>query len=126
MGPGGTRVFASFDTIRNDNSGRCHDVARRLRLVLLAVVASFTTAIAPGITAGASMPTSPEATWTRVSPATSPPVRDSASMAYDSATGSVVLFGGANGGSDLNDTWTFNGVTWTRLSPSIRQQRRPQ
>ena len=64
------------------------------------------------------MPTSPEATWTRVSPATSPPVRDSASMAYDSATGSVVLFGGANGGSDLNDTWTFNGVTWTRLSPS--------
>jgi hypothetical protein len=39
-------------------------------------------------------------------------------MAYDSATGSVVLFGGANGGSDLNDTWTFNGVTWTRLSPS--------
>ncbi len=37
-------------------------------------------------------------------------------MAYDPATGNIVLFGGANGGSDLSDTWIFDGATWTRLS----------
>ena len=31
-------------------------------------------------------------------------------MAYDAATGTVVLFGGINaGGRDLSDTWTWNG-----------------
>jgi hypothetical protein len=46
-------------------------------------------------------------TWTQQSPATSPPVRHDASMAYDTATGTVVLFGGHNGSSTLNDTWTY-------------------
>jgi hypothetical protein len=56
-------------------------------------------------------------TWTRLSPATSPP--EVASMAYDPATGDMVLFGGArNGGGDFNDTWIFTGTTWTRLSPA--------
>ena len=57
-------------------------------------------------------------TWTRLSPATSPPARDSASMAYDPATGNMVLFGGEDNSANLADTWTFNGTTWTRLSPA--------
>jgi len=56
-------------------------------------------------------------TWTELSPATSPPARDSAFMDYDPVTGKVVLFGGSAASSDLSDTWTFNGATWTQLSP---------
>jgi len=61
------------------------------------------------------------ANWTELSPATSPPARDYASMAYDPATGQLVLFGGSNGAGPfdfLNDTWTWNGTTWTELSPA--------
>jgi hypothetical protein len=56
-------------------------------------------------------------TWTEQYPATSPPARDVASMAYDPATGNVVLFGGY-GGSPLNDTWTWDGTTWTEQTPA--------
>jgi hypothetical protein len=39
-------------------------------------------------------------------------------MAYDTATGGIVLFGGSANSNDLNDTWTFNGTTWAQLSPT--------
>ena len=49
----------------------------------------------------------------------SPPARDFASMAYDSGTGQLVLFGGEDSsGGFLNDTWTWNGATWTQQSPT--------
>jgi hypothetical protein len=47
------------------------------------------------------------ATWTKQTPKTSPPGRAEAPMAYDAATGNVVLFGGAGGGHVLNDTWVW-------------------
>src|SRR5690348_10797516 len=37
---------------------------------------------------------SPALTWTRQAPATNPPYESGASMAYDAASGNVVLFGG--------------------------------
>ena len=37
-------------------------------------------------------------------------------MAYYPAMGNIFLFGGSNGTSDLSDTWTFNGTSWTQLS----------
>jgi hypothetical protein len=47
-------------------------------------------------------------TWTKQAPATSPPAREFASMAYDPATGNLVLFGGDNAGPrSFNDTWTW-------------------
>jgi hypothetical protein len=58
-------------------------------------------------------------TWTRLSPATSPPARDSASMAYDPAAEDIVLFGGSASSGDLSDTWTFDGTAWTQLSPAV-------
>jgi hypothetical protein len=71
-------------------------------------------------------------TWAQQSPTTSPPTRFLASLAYDPATGNMVLFGGS-GSSNLNDTWTWNGSTWTQAdgsgctntcttSPSARSQ----
>src|SRR5580658_10471371 len=49
-------------------------------------------------------------TWRQLSPATSPSPRRGATMAYDSAQGQVVLFGGIGSSSGFqNDTWTWNG-----------------
>jgi hypothetical protein len=45
--------------------------------------------------------------WAKRSPATSPPARWQASMAYDAATGNMVLFGGARTGVRFGDTWTW-------------------
>ena len=63
-------------------------------------------------------------TWTQQFPATSPPKRTNFLLAYDADIGDVVLFRGYNavGGEALNDTWTWNGTTWsqvqTRLIPT--------
>ena len=46
-------------------------------------------------------------------------------MAYDAATGQVVLFGGTNG-SNLGDTWTYNGTTWTQQSPATSPSARSE
>ncbi len=51
----------------------------------------------------------------------SPPARSAQSMAYDPATGQLVLFGGTTGGatpSVLDDTWAWNGSTWSQLDDS--------
>ena len=58
-------------------------------------------------------------TWTQQHPAASPPARSQASMAYDAATGTVLLFGGTDTGQGGdNDTWTWNGTTWTQQHPA--------
>ena len=57
--------------------------------------------------------------WTQLSPATSPPPRQSHAMAYDSLHGQVVMFGGINQTNQYyQDTWVWNGVTWAEMSPS--------
>jgi hypothetical protein len=59
-------------------------------------------------------------TWTQQAPAASPPARYGASMAYDAATGTAVLFGGDNqkGCAQLGDTWSWDGTTWTQQAPA--------
>lgn len=64
--------------------------------------------------------------WRQLSPATAPSARTGPGMAYDAAAGNVVLFGGYDtSGVFLNDTWTWDGITWTqqfpRVSPPVRQ-----
>jgi hypothetical protein len=64
-------------------------------------------------------------TWTQVSIANGvgPAARTDHMMAGNLA-GTTVLFGGQGTNRQFNDTWTFNGTTWTQLapatSPSIR------
>lgn len=58
-------------------------------------------------------------TWTERTPLTSPPARWIHAMAYDSARGVVVLFGGSgNCGGACDDTWEWDGTTWTQRTPS--------
>ncbi len=68
-------------------------------------------------------------TWAKESPATSPPARSVASMAYDPAIGRLVLFGGTHETPSksfvlFGDTWTYNGTTWARQSPTTNPGRR--
>jgi hypothetical protein len=39
-------------------------------------------------------------------------------MAYDRRTHSLLLFGGGDANGAENDTWQFNGATWTQLTSS--------
>lgn len=60
--------------------------------------------------------------WISAHSAAAPPAREDAAMAYDPATKAVVLFGGTvernhQSSVALNDTWTWNGTTWTRRHP---------
>jgi hypothetical protein len=64
-----------------------------------------------------STPTSFASSWSLLTPPTSPPVRDAASLAFDPATEQLVLFGGVAVGS-LGDTWTWDGTTWTQQAPA--------
>jgi hypothetical protein len=60
-------------------------------------------------------------TWRRLSPATSPGFITTAWMAaYDVATQQVLLFGGdpGRGNPPVDQTWAWDGTTWTRLSPA--------
>ncbi len=59
--------------------------------------------------------------WTLAAIGAFTPVRNGACATYDLVRQEVVMFGGsmdgtANGG--LNDTWTWNGTTWTQKSPA--------
>ncbi len=43
--------------------------------------------------------------------------RSGTALAYDSARGATVMFGGSSE-TPLNDTWLWNGVVWTRATPT--------
>jgi hypothetical protein len=58
-------------------------------------------------------------TWTEKFPASSPSPRVGAAMAYDSARGEVVLFGGSDFSTQFGDTWVWNGTTWTQRFSAI-------
>jgi hypothetical protein len=68
------------------------------------------------------------AQWHLAKPATTPPARRDAAMAYDDALGAVVMFGGWNpvvgGPAKLNDTWAWDGSTWTQLFPATVPRKR--
>ena len=59
----------------------------------------------------------PVLSWTKQSPTARPSARDYASIAYDAATGNVVLFGG-HGPGVLGDTWVWDGSAWTQQHPA--------
>ena len=66
--------------------------------------------------ADASMSAPDTATWVQLSPGSSPPARSYLAMAYDPVSGKIIMFGGFDGVGYLNDTWTFDGVTWTQVA----------
>ena len=61
--------------------------------------------------------------WFLTHPSVSPSPRQGLAMAYDGASGTVVLFGGCSNNSPsctyYNDTWTWDGKSWTQQFPSV-------
>jgi N-acetylneuraminic acid mutarotase len=60
--------------------------------------------------------------WKRMEPAVSPPARIGHAMAFDSAHGVMVMFGGySSSWGDMGDTWTYNTRTntWTNMNPPV-------
>ncbi len=52
--------------------------------------------------------------WTPLNSTAGPSARSSPAMAWDAATGSILLYGGAPANSQ---TWSWNSSGWTRLEP---------
>jgi hypothetical protein len=75
-----------------------------LAFVAAALAAAGIAAVGPS----AASLSSPALVWTKQAPATSPPARGYAAMAYDRATGTEVLFPGWSGTTQaLAATWTW-------------------
>ena len=65
--------------------------------------------------------------WAQRTPAVSPQARENHAVAYDSARQRVVLFGGDASGyssSEVDDTWEWDGTSWTQLAPAQGPERR--
>jgi hypothetical protein len=59
-------------------------------------------------------------TWRQLKPPTSPPGRTFPAMAFDERSQRLLAFGGGAANSDpfRNDTWAWDGTTWTELHPT--------
>jgi hypothetical protein len=60
-------------------------------------------------------------TWTEKTTSVHPSAREYCKMAYDTAKGEMVLFGGSGASTIYNDTWRYNCTTnvWTNVSPAV-------
>ncbi len=56
--------------------------------------------------------------WNRMAPTTSPPALAAGMMAYDSARGVSVLFGGSSNAGASSATWEWDGTNWTLKTPA--------
>lgn len=59
-------------------------------------------------------------TWTSITTTRSPGPRDLPALAYDDHNQRVLLFGG----SDADDTWSFDGTDWTELTGKAKPEPR--
>ncbi|MEM7203089.1 MAG: hypothetical protein AAF628_22705 [Planctomycetota bacterium] len=81
------------------------------RIHLLALAATAAVSLAPNLDAQLGV-------WRKISDM--PDIRASHAMAYDSARGVVVVFGGSSGLGATNDTLEWNGSEWIQLEPLDR------
>jgi hypothetical protein len=80
--------------------------------------------LTPASSAAPVAAASTSSVWTKLTPASSPSVRDASLSAFDPATGQLVLYGGSGGffAGNLavdNDTWTFDGASWSKHVTSV-------
>jgi hypothetical protein len=68
-------------------------------------------------------------TWSPLcaqAPCAGPPARNDLGMAFDAVPGNTVMFGGNTGNPQLDDTWQWNGTSWTQMGgpagPGARDQ----
>ncbi len=105
---------ATGPLIRNPSSVR---ITRRQLLKTSLIGVGGLAAAATGLTRLETLVAAPPTLgrWRQLAPKTFPSPRVGAAMAYDAARQTTVLFDG----SDIADTWTWDGLNWTRLSPPL-------
>jgi hypothetical protein len=92
--------------------------SRALRVGAAVLAAVGVVGVVPPV--ASASPRQQALTWTELSPPVKPGPRDDQAMAYDAATGTVVLFGGyLKGVYPIGDTWTWDGTTWTEQSVAV-------
>lgn len=61
-------------------------------------------------------------TWTQLAPAVSPTAKVGIELVYDANRGVFVMYGSMNtspfGGSSVDQTWEFDGASWTQVFPT--------
>jgi hypothetical protein len=100
-------------------------IVRRLWRIPLAALSGAGLLLVPtgGRALAATTPT-----WSQLSPSVGPPALRDAAAAYDGANRTVVVFGGARSDGTLSDqTWVWNGSTWSHADvygamPAPRQR----
>src|SRR5487761_1533341 len=100
---------------------------RRLPLTAVFVVAAATGVVSATLGADlhprVGLRDAGTATPTAVSAAAGTPgdpaLRERAAMSYDPATHTVVIFGGDDGTTAYDDTWSWDGSQWSQLHPAI-------
>ncbi len=103
--------------MRTIRPGRVFTRGRRLTAGAVALLAAL--GVAGGFPSAAQAGSSAGPTWTRQATVTHPP-GEVGTMAYDAATGTVVVFTNATAHSLFGETWTWDGSTWTRRFPATR------
>ena len=95
------------------------EMSRSMRRLLRAGPALAVSLI---VTVALALPAAGRPSSSRTSPPPAPTPRFEMGMAYDAASGQVVLFGGG-GHAWLGDTWTWDGTDWTQRTPRTRRRR---
>lgn len=105
----------------------------RLSLVLTVLAATAALTLSSTVTATDRAEASPprpagtdELGWRLLQTPASPPARDQSSVAYHVGTQRTVLFSGHDYGVPQDDTWVFDGETWTELELGARPPARYQ
>ena len=100
-------------------------LGRRLAVLAKPAMALAAMLLSMGTSAVAHAQITFQPNWVQQSPATKPSARYGYGIAYDSAHGQVVLFGGGIPTGDpevpdtlLSDTWVWDGTNWTQLNPA--------
>ncbi|MEW5987535.1 MAG: kelch repeat-containing protein [Chloroflexota bacterium] len=90
------------------------------RMLVVLILLTLLVAVALPALAAEKTPTTLAVGWNLLSPTTSPPPRASQAMAYDTARGVAVLFGGADDTFSYDDTWQWSSSTleWTQATPA--------
>ena len=72
-----------------------------------------------------SAPVAAQASWSQLYPGLVPPARNDAMMGCHEAAGSLLLlFGGSNTGSLLQDCWRLDGAAWSQVLGPLPPSRR--
>jgi hypothetical protein len=107
-----TQKFPVTQPVARAGSAMAYDALRKQTVLFGGVAFSF-----PGVFNDTW--TWDGATWTQKFPTKSPSVRSSHAMAFDAGRSQILLFGGLidKSASATNDTWVWDGATWTQKSP---------